>query len=289
MGDGERLYVPKLSTRVTAYICGCTKSADFTATKLHWKAMLSKLWHKKQQHLFLMAKCLVWAMAFPTSQKHTIWGSLSSKASKTSLCYNPQFTTGTNNFCSAEACLKIVAILWQILPNETCLRWVSDQRKPTNYTNWWKTVCLSLWCLDPIVCHHLGVRKHFTSWVPHQLTKEQSRGWVEWCLHMLQKIDDTRSDQVWDIIMGGKTFEHQYDQETKQKSSDCLFPEWDTSKQMSSSLNSDLCRGGFVFVLQIIFYINCITMSVPLMWMQYNIVFRLTCIRWVLRALMSTL
>ena len=61
MGDGERLYVPKLSTRVTAYICGCTKSADFTATKLHWKATLSKLWHTKQQQqqqniLFLLAK-----------------------------------------------------------------------------------------------------------------------------------------------------------------------------------------------------------------------------------------
>ena len=55
MGDGERLYVPKLSTRVTAYISRCTKSADFTATKLHCKAMLSKLWHT-QKTLFLLAK-----------------------------------------------------------------------------------------------------------------------------------------------------------------------------------------------------------------------------------------
>ena len=46
---------------------------------------------------------------------------------------------------------------------------------------------LSLGSLNQILYHHLGVWKHCTCWLPHQLTEEQRKGRAEWCLHMLHK------------------------------------------------------------------------------------------------------
>ena len=47
--------------------------------------------------------------------------------------------------------------------------------------------------------------------MPQQLTKEQKRGRVEWCFHMLQKFDGARSERVWDIVTGDESFVSQYD------------------------------------------------------------------------------
>ena len=54
--------------------------------------------------------------------------------------------------------------------------------------------------------------------------REKEEYVVEWCLHMLCKFDGGRSEQVWDIVTGNKTFVYQYDLETKQQSSVWLFP-----------------------------------------------------------------
>ena len=47
--------------------------------------------------------------------------------------------------------------------------------------------------LDQILHHHLGVWKSMARWVPHQLTKEQRKGKVEWCLHRLENMTEAES------------------------------------------------------------------------------------------------
>ena len=46
---------------------------------------------------------------------------------------------------------------------------------------------------------------------------------MEWCLHLLQKLEGGRSEWVWGIIMDNKIVAYQYDPETKQQSSVWLF------------------------------------------------------------------
>ena len=55
--------------------------------------------------------------------------------------------------------------------------------------------------------------------------KEQKRGRVDWCTHMLRKFDRGRSPLVWDIVAGDKTWVYQYDPETKQQSAVWVFPD----------------------------------------------------------------
>ena len=78
--------------------------------------------------------------------------------------------------------------------------------------------------LTRIVHNNLGVRKRCTRWVPHNLSEEQKRGRVEWCNHMLRKIDGGRSPHVRDIITGDESWVYQYDPETKQQSALWVFP-----------------------------------------------------------------
>ena len=72
---------------------------------------------------------------------------------------------------------------------------------------------------------YLGVRKHFARLVPHNLSEEQKRGRVDWCTHMLKKIDGGRSPRVWDIATGNETWVYQNDHETKQQSAVWVFPD----------------------------------------------------------------
>ena len=71
----------------------------------------------------------------------------------------------------------------------------------------------------------LGVRKRCTRWVPNNLSEEQKQDRVDWCTHMLRKIDGGWSPRVWDIVTGDETWVYQYDPETKQQSAVWFFPE----------------------------------------------------------------
>ena len=51
------------------------------------------------------------------------------------------------------------------------------------------TLNLSSGSLDRILLCHLCVRTRCARWVPHQLTEEQKRARIEWCLYMLRKLD----------------------------------------------------------------------------------------------------
>ena len=35
----------------------------------------------------------------------------------------------------------------------------------------------------------LGIRTHCARWVPHKLSEEQKWSRVDWCTHMLRKVD----------------------------------------------------------------------------------------------------
>ena len=65
---------------------------------------------------------------------------------------------------------------------------------------------LSLGSLSRVLFRHLNVWKRSAGWVPHQLTEKQRRGRVEWCLHLIRKFDEGRSERVWDIVTGNETF-----------------------------------------------------------------------------------
>ena len=52
----------------------------------------------------------------------------------------------------------------------------------------------------------LGVRKRCVRWVPCNLSEEQKRGRVDWCTHMLRKLDGGRSPHIWDIVTGEETW-----------------------------------------------------------------------------------
>ena len=41
--------------------------------------------------------------------------------------------------------------------------------------------------MNRILCHHPGVWKRCVRWMSYQLTEEQKRGRVEWCLHSFRK------------------------------------------------------------------------------------------------------
>ena len=77
--------------------------------------------------------------------------------------------------------------------------------------------------LTPILHDCLGVRKRCARWVPHNLSEEQKRGRVDWCIHMLRQFDGG-SPRVWDIVTGDKTWVYQYYPETKQQSEVWVFP-----------------------------------------------------------------
>ena len=51
--------------------------------------------------------------------------------------------------------------------------------------------------------------------MPHQLTEEQKRSRVDWCLHMLRKFHGGRSERVWDIVTDNETVVYRYDPETE--------------------------------------------------------------------------
>ena len=70
----------------------------------------------------------------------------------------------------------------------------------------------------------LGVRK-CARWMPHNLSKEQKRGRLDWCTHMLRKFDGGRSPRAWDIKTGDETWVYHYDPKTKQQSAVWVFPD----------------------------------------------------------------
>ena len=79
--------------------------------------------------------------------------------------------------------------------------------------------------LTRILHEYLGVRKRCARWVPHNLSEEQKRGRVDWCTHMLGKLDGGRSPRVWDIVTGDETWVYQYDPEMNQQSAVWIFPD----------------------------------------------------------------
>ena len=84
---------------------------------------------------------------------------------------------------------------------------------------------ISFGSLARILHDCLGVRKRCARWVPHKSSEEQKRGRVDWCTHMLRKLDRGRSPRVWDIVSGDETWVYQYDPETKQQSAVWVFPD----------------------------------------------------------------
>ena len=80
-------------------------------------------------------------------------------------------------------------------------------------------------CLTCILHDCLGAMKRCARCVPHNLSKEQKRGRVDWCTHMPRKFDEGRSPRVWDIVTGDKTWVYQYCPETKQQSAVWVFPD----------------------------------------------------------------
>ena len=71
----------------------------------------------------------------------------------------------------------------------------------------------------------LGVRTRCNRWVPHNLSKEQKQGRVDWCTHMLRKFDGGNSPRVCVIVTGDETWVYQYDPETKQQPRVWVFPD----------------------------------------------------------------
>ena len=56
-----------------------------------------------------------------------------------------------------------------------------------------------------------------------QLTEEQRRGRVEWCIHILRKFDRGRTKWVFDTGTSNETVVYQYDPKTEESSA-WLFP-----------------------------------------------------------------
>ena len=79
--------------------------------------------------------------------------------------------------------------------------------------------------LTRIIHDTVGVRKHCTRWVPHNLSEEQRRGRVDWCTRLLRKFVGGRSSRVWDIVTGDKTWVYQYDPESKKHPTVWVFPD----------------------------------------------------------------
>ena len=79
--------------------------------------------------------------------------------------------------------------------------------------------------LTRILHHCLGVRKHCSRWVSHDLSEEQKWGRVDWSTHVLRKFDGGRSPGVLDIVRGDGSWVYQYDPETKQQSAVWVFPD----------------------------------------------------------------
>ena len=77
------------------------------------------------------------------------------------------------------------------------------------------TLNLSSGSFDIILRCHLCVGKRCARLVHHQLSEEQKRARIEWCLKMLRKFDGERSDRVSNIVTGDETYVYQYDPEIK--------------------------------------------------------------------------
>ena len=239
--------------RRTLYISGCEKSCGITTNFFNVNTECTvfivirhtkKLFCSFGSNLFETAKCLVRVTAFPTVQK---WGEFCAMIyydycqgkffqqcfQSLSGCFvnhSPSWSAVHKWYKELQFCRMmfedrtIVANQWPLLLNKQGQDEVSDQRRLTNNRKWDKSFNLSWGNLNQILCHHLGVWKHCAHWVPHQLTKEQRKGMVNWWLHMLQTFDGGRSEWVWDIATGNKTFVYQLDPETKQQSSVWFFP-----------------------------------------------------------------
>ena len=61
--------------------------------------------------------------------------------------------------------------------------------------------------------------------MPHSLTEEQKERRVSWCHFMLEKFDNGKSKQVYDIVTGDESWIYQVDPETKRQSSVWIFPD----------------------------------------------------------------
>ena len=84
---------------------------------------------------------------------------------------------------------------------------------------------ISLGSLTRILHNCHGIRERCARWVLHNLCEEQKWNRVEWCTHMLGKIDGGRSPRVWVIVTGDETWVYQYDPETKQRLEVWVFPD----------------------------------------------------------------
>ena len=99
--------------------------------------------------------------------------------------------------------------------------------------------------LNEILNHQLGVHKRCARWVPHQLTEEQKVDRMQWCLTMLEKYNNGRTNSMWNIVSGNETRVYKSDPKTKAQSLVWLLPgdtpplkfkrSRSTSKQMVAS------------------------------------------------------
>ena len=59
--------------------------------------------------------------------------------------------------------------------------------------------------LSTILHEHLKVRKVSARWMPHSLTDEQKERRVSWCQFMLEKFNNGKYKQVYDIVTGDES------------------------------------------------------------------------------------
>ena len=111
-----------------------------------------------------------------------------------------------------------------VTPENVSIKSIKKDPKMT-YADIRNVIKISSGSLTRILHDCLGVRKCCARWVPNKLNEEQKRGRVDWCVHMLRKIDGGWSPHVWDIIREDKIWVCQYNPETKQQSALWVFPD----------------------------------------------------------------
>ncbi|XP_026760939.1 histone-lysine N-methyltransferase SETMAR-like [Galleria mellonella] len=82
---------------------------------------------------------------------------------------------------------------------------------------------ISMSQIQKILHEELRVRKLCCRWIPHELTAEQKRARVEWCLQMLLQYDHGHYNAVYDIVTGDETWIYYFEPEEKQQSCVWVF------------------------------------------------------------------
>ena len=141
---------------------------------------------------------------------------------------NQQLASGFGSFELVEVILMmtiVVATCFCCHPRESRPSQRTDQRRRRNSLQDLQEILgIGMSALNEILHHQLGVHKRCARWVPHQLTKEQKVGSVQWCLTMLEKYNSECANSTGNIVSGDETWVYQFDPETITQSSVWLFP-----------------------------------------------------------------